>query len=100
MATLHTVQKHVLQNKPHCHNRKKIFWRYSANRNLTAENKVRIGCQNVTVICFFTYFNVMVGVHTNLLAPQVKGKLACVLQKKTIGRRKKQCANLAARIIF
>ncbi len=42
----------------------------------------------------------MVGVHTNLLAPQVKGKLACVLQKKTIGRGKKQCANLAARIIF
>jgi len=42
----------------------------------------------------------MVGVHTNLLTPQVKGKLACVLQKKTIGRGKKQCANLAARIIF
>jgi hypothetical protein len=36
----------------------------------------------------------MVGVHTNLLTPQVKGKLACVLQKKTIGRGKKQCANL------
>ncbi len=42
----------------------------------------------------------MVGVHTNLLAPQVKGKLACVLQKKQLVEEKKQCANLAARIIF
>jgi hypothetical protein len=30
----------------------------------------------------------MVGVHTNLLTPQVKGKLACVLQKKQLVEEK------------